>query len=116
MDLQIATNHEKKYLDFNIMYFIFHIWANQRLIFLTFIKAGIIIRNLSNVLLICPQENDKKKLTIRFFIWAERFIFKINKKDTCLVDKFNSPSINQKIYNKKRISFTRKKKQMEEEK
>jgi hypothetical protein len=42
MDLQIATNHEKNILDFNIMYFIFHIWANQSEIFLTFIKAGII--------------------------------------------------------------------------
>jgi hypothetical protein len=48
----------------------------------------------------------------------ERLYFdsKINKKDTCLVDKFNSPSINQKIYNKKAYQFTRKKKQMEEKK
>jgi hypothetical protein len=42
----------------------------------------------------------------------ERLYFdsKINKKDTCLVDKFNSPSINQKIYNKKSVSVYKEKK------
>jgi hypothetical protein len=54
----------------------------------------------------------EKKLTIRsIFIW-ERLFFdsKINKKDTCLVDKFKFTFDKSEDLQQKRISFTRKKK------
>jgi hypothetical protein len=51
-----------------------------------------------------------------YFYMEERLIFDSKiKKDTCLVESLNSPSINQKIYNKKSVSVLQGK-QMEERK
>jgi hypothetical protein len=82
------------------MYFIFHICKPKKVI-LTFIKAGIII----TCHMFFDMSAGEKKLTIRsIFIW-ERLFFdsKINKKDTCLVDKFKftfdkSEDLQQKAY------------------
>jgi hypothetical protein len=44
MDLQIVSNHEKIYLDFNILRIIFHIGQSKESDFFKY-KEGIITRN-----------------------------------------------------------------------
>jgi hypothetical protein len=76
MDLQIATNHEKNILDFNIMYFIFHIWAKKKVIFFNFYKGGNNYKKpVKYVLFLCPQEILKKIDNIYFLYGRRDFYF-----------------------------------------
>jgi hypothetical protein len=117
MDLQIATNHEKNILDFNIVFHFPYLGKPKKVIFFNFYKGGNNYKKpVKYVLLICPQEILKKIDNKIYFYMGGLFLILKSIKGYFLVDKFKFTSINQKIYNKKAYHFTRKKKQMEERK